>query len=155
MNYYYDEETKEFLFENNEKIEDYPSTETDINFNLAPNTNQIFDGQKWKIVYDYRKSNVYKKDGTKVYKKLGQKLDEDEIISEDDSFDVILNLKNEKQELKYKINGFLSSTDKYFNGHPPKYKGDIEKLKRYREYLYQFTENEDWDKKKLIEYEEF
>jgi hypothetical protein len=44
MNYYYDEETKEFLFENNEKIEDYPSTEIDINFNLAPNTNQIFDG---------------------------------------------------------------------------------------------------------------
>ncbi len=155
MNYYYDEETKEFLFENNEKIEDYPSTEIDINFNLAPNTNQIFDGQKWKIVYDYRKSNVYKKDGTKVYKKLGQKLNEDEIISKDDSFNVTPNLKNEKQELKYKINGFLSSTDKYFNGHPPKYKGDIEKLKRYREYLYQFTEKEDWYEKKLIEYEEF
>jgi len=158
MYYHYDKETKEFLFENIEKSEDFPSTEIDINFNLASQLNQIFDGQKWKIVYDYRKKIVYKKNSLqRIYKTLGQKIEDDEVIYENEKDVKVTYDQDEikKTNLKFNINGFLSSTDKYFIGHPPKYSGDIEKLKKYREYLYQFTKSHDWWKKELIDFNEW
>lgn len=154
MNYYYDNETKEFLFDNHEKIEDYPSTEIDIHFNLSDDKNQIFDGKKWQIVHDYRKKYVYKKDGTRIYKKLGEKIEEDELILQENIFKKTKTY-DKKNEIKFKINGFLAKTDKYFSGHPPQYKGDIEKLKAYREYLYSFTETEKWWEKELVSIEEW
>lgn len=156
MYYHYDQQTKEFLFESFEKVEDFPYTEVDIDFNLSKNRNQVFDGEKWLTIYDYRKENVYKKNTLiKVYKKLGEKINEDEEIREDDNQEIKKEISEEekKTSLKLKINGFLSSTDKYFNGHPPKYKGDINKLKKYRQYLYDIMEDSDWYKKEIIEFE--
>ena len=157
MYYHYDEKTKEFLFESLEKIKDFPATKIDINFNLQKNRNQIFDGEKWLVVYDYRKENIYKKDTIlRIYKSLGENLKEDEIIHEEDYIPKVKtqNIEEEKKMfLKLKINGFLGSTDKYFSNHAPLYKNDIEKLKKYRNYLYQFTEENEWWKKELIEFD--
>lgn len=160
MYYHYHKETKEFLFENLSESKDFPSTQIDINFNLSPYRNQIFDGKKWNIIYDYRKANIYKKNSLiKVYKKLGEKIEEDEILYEDKNF--IPEIKKEKtediikQELKIKINSFLSKTDKYFNNHPPKYNGNLEKLKAYREYLYEIREKENWWHEKIVDFEEW
>ena len=159
MYYHYDEKTKEFLFESLEKIKDFPATKIDINFNLQKNRNQIFDGEKWLVVYDYRKENIYKKDTIlRIYKSLGENLKEDEEIHEENYTPNIKNQNIEEEKkmfFKLKINGFLGSTDKYFNNHPPLYKGDIEKLKKYRNYLYQFTEEKEWWKKELIEFNEW
>ena len=157
MYYHYDQQTKEFLFESFEPIDDFPSTEIDINFELPKNRNQIFNGDKWLIVYDYRKENIYKKNSIiKIYKKLGEKINEDEEIHEENSTPKIKKEKSEeeiKTSLKLKINGFLSSTDKYFINHPPKYKNDINKLKSYRQYLYDLMEDSEWYKKEIIEFE--
>ena len=157
MYYHYDEKTKEFLFESLEKIKDFPATKIDINFNLQKNRNQIFDGEKWLVVYDYRKENIYKKDTIlRIYKSLGENLKEDERIYEEDYIPKVKtpNIEEEKKMfLKLKINGFLSSTDKYFSNNAPLYKNDIEKLKKYRNYLYQFTEENEWWKKELIEFD--
>lgn len=160
MYYHYHPETKEFLFENLSEVKGFPSTTIDINFKLSPYRNQIFDGEKWSVVYDYRTANVYKKNSlTKIYKKLGEKIEDDEVIYEDKNF--IPNIKKEKTEneikleTKLKINSFLSKTDKYFNNHPPKFNGDIDKLKKYREYLYEFTEKENWWLIKIISFEEW
>lgn len=158
MHYHYDHETKEFLFESHEMIKDFPSTEIDINFKLPANRSQIFDGEKWQVVYDYRKEIVFKKNSlNRIYKKLGQKIEEDEVIykSESEIKIPINETENKKTNIKLKINGFLSSTDKYFINHPPKYKDDIEKLKKYREYLYSFTEKEKWWEFELIEFDKW
>lgn len=160
MHYHYDHETKEFLFESIEKIDDYPSTEIDIIFDLPQYRHQIFDGKKWLKIYDYRKANIYKKNlNIKVYKKLGEKVEDDEILYEDPDYEPNFTYQPSETEKKIvkkiEINGFLAKTDKYFNSHPPKYRGDLEKLKRYREYLYNITEEDDWWKKPIISYEEW
>jgi hypothetical protein len=160
MNYYYHPETREFLFENKEKIDNYPSTKIDIHFNLPKNRNQVFNDDKWYVVNDYRKSNVYKKNSViKVFKKLGEKIEDDEVIYENPNFipklKVEKTLDNIKNDLIITINSFLAKTDKYFNNHPPKYNGDIEKLKKYREYLYDFTKKENWWNNKIISIEEW
>lgn len=158
MYYHYDPDTKEFLFENINKVPEYPATEIDINFKLQKNRSQIFDGEKWQIVYDYRREIVFKKNSiNRIYKKLGQKVEDDEIIyaSEDDIKIPFDKIKNKKNEIKLKINGFLASTDKYFINHPPKYKADIEKLKKYREYLYEFTDQNNWWEKELIDFDKW
>jgi hypothetical protein len=158
MYYHYNKETKEFLFESLNTMKEFPSTKIDIHFNLPKNRNQVFDGEKWLIVYDYRYENVYKKNSlNKIYKKLGEKINEDEIIYENDNPIIKKETSDEeiKTILKLKINSFLASTDKYFNNHPPKYKHDIEKLKKYREYLYEFTEKNNWWNEKIIDFDEF
>lgn len=160
MYYHYDPETREFLFESHEIVEDFNYTEIDINFNLPKYRNQIFKDDKWIIIYDYRKANVYKKNSIiKVFKKLGENLNEDEIAYDDRDYVPKINQeKNEnevKNELKLEINGFLSKTDKYFNNHPPKYNGDIEKLKKYREYLYAFTDKTNWWQSKIIPFDQW
>ena len=158
MYYHYDQQTKHFLFESLIKMEQFPATKIDIHFDLSKNRNQIFDGEKWLVVYDFTKENVYKKNSyIRIYKKIGEKLEDDEIIINGDVPEIIIEKTTDdiKKELEIKINGFLSLTDKYFNNHPPKYKGDINHLKKYREYLYQFTENDNWWQKKLIDFENF
>ena len=160
MYYHYNPETREFLFENLAEIKDFPSTTIDINFKINQYRNQIFDGKEWSVIYDYRTANIYKKNSlTKIYKKLGENINEDEIIYEDKNF--IPTIKKEKtendikQEIKLKINSFLSKTDKYFNNHPPKFNGDIDKLKSYRDYLYEFTKKEKWWLLKITPFEEW
>lgn len=160
MYYHYHPETKEFLFESHEIVEEFSHTEIDINFNLPKYRHQIFKDDKWIIVYDYRKANIYKKNSNiKIYKKLGENLNEDEIIYEDKNFiPKIKYQKNEneiKLEKKLEVNAFLSKTDKYFNNHPPKYDGDINKLKAYREYLYDFTNKANWWQLDLIPFEKW
>ena len=160
MYYHYDSKTKEFLFESIEQIDDYPSTEIDIIFDLPLHRHQIFDGKKWIKIYDYRKANVYKKNSNiKVFKKLGEKIEDDEIVFEDTEYEPNIEYQptdHEKEIIKkIEINGFLAKTDKYFNGHPPKYNGDLEKLKRYREYLYNLTEERNWWQKNIFTYEEW
>jgi hypothetical protein len=160
MYYHYHPETKEFICESNEKIKDFPATEIDINFNLSDYKSQIFKDDKWIIVHDYRKANIYKKNSViKVFKKLGEKLNEDEIIYPDEDYiPPYTREKTEeekKYELKLEINSYLAKTDKYFNNHPPKYKGNFEKLKDYRNYLYEFTEKENWWLVEIISFEKW
>lgn len=160
MYYHYHPETKEFIFESIEKIEDYPSTEIDIIFNLGEYRNQIFSNNKWIKIFDYRKARVYKKNSyQRVYKKLGENLSEDEVIINEFENIEVKQTSEEideeiKKNLKNEINGFLAKTDKYFNNDPPKYKGDIENLKKHRHYLYELTEQKDWWKKPIRSFEE-